>query len=140
MVYSRQTLNPPKGTGNTQLFSVFIIMQSYLNRIEVQKETKAYTQKFFDSYQKLWSSTPVPLPREGQDRVLIQAAIPEVIPEARFFPSGYQQCLHLLNPDTVWISWKYVRDGETMGMSYNGLVWLEDRFKFFPKPWRMWKD
>ena len=53
MVYSRQTLNPPKGTGNTQLFSVFIIMQSYLNRIEVQKETKAYTQKFFDSYQKL---------------------------------------------------------------------------------------
>ena len=28
-------------------------MQSYLNRIEVQKETKAYTQKFFDSYQKL---------------------------------------------------------------------------------------
>ena len=97
-------------------------------------------QEAFDTYQQLWSRTPVPFPKEGQDRILIQAAIPEFIPEARFFPSGYQKCLHLLHPDTVWIAWKYVREGENMGMAYNGLVWLGDRFKLFPKPWRMWKE
>lgn len=123
-------------------------LSSYINMGEVWKPTlsdfeEAFVeraQEAFESYQQLWSRTPVPLPKEGQDRILIQAVVPELIPEARLFPGGYQQCLHLFHPDTVWISWKYVREGESVGMSYNGLVWLGDRFKFFPKPWRMWKD
>ena len=95
-------------------------------------------QRAYQTYSELWSTTPVAMPKDGQDKLLIQAATPKFISEARFFPSGYARCVHRFHPDTVWVSWKYVRDGQSNGMAYNGLAWLGDRFKWFPKPWRLW--
>ena len=94
----------------------------------------------YENYQQLWKSTPIPFPKDGQDQIIIQGSTPDLITETRMFPSGYDQCTSRFNPETVWISWKYVKEGESKGMAYNGLVWLGDRFKWFPKPWRMWNQ
>jgi hypothetical protein len=56
---------------------------------------------------------------------------------SRHFPSGYRSIAHRLDPHRVWVRWKYVRPGESAGMSYDGLVWLDDRWVWFPKPYRM---
>lgn len=56
------------------------------------------------------------------------------------FPGGYKALAAHLVPDRIWSAWKYVRQGATLGMAYDGLVWLDDRFVWFPKPWRALKD
>jgi len=121
---------------------------SFVNMGEVWKPSQLDFQRaFIDGaeeawvrYQKIWDRTPVPLPKEGLNQLLIQASTPDLLPEARLFPKGYGQCVHRFHPKTVWVSWKYLRQGETSGMAYNGLAWLGDRFKWFPKPWRLWDN
>lgn len=91
-----------------------------------------------DNYYRLWQHVPVPLPKKGQTRLLIWSSIPEHIPATQRFPGGYNSIIDRLNPNTVWFSWKYTHPDESLGMAYNGLVWLGDRFRLFPKPWRLW--
>ncbi len=55
---------------------------------------------------------------------------------SRQFPSGYRSIAHLLAPQRVWARWKYVRPGEKSGMAYDGLVWLDERWVWFSKPYR----
>jgi hypothetical protein len=52
------------------------------------------------------------------------------------FPAGYRHIAHLLSPNRAWVRWKYVRPGESSGMSYDGLVWCDDHWAWFPKPFR----
>jgi hypothetical protein len=56
---------------------------------------------------------------------------------SRRFPGGYRSIAHLLDPHRVWVRWKYVRPGETAGMAYDGLAWLDDHWAWFPKPYRV---
>ncbi len=56
---------------------------------------------------------------------------------SRQFPSGYRSIAHLLAPQRIWARWKYVRRGESAGVAYDGLVWLDDRWVWFPKPYRV---
>ncbi|MFL6656755.1 MAG: hypothetical protein ACJ8GW_01685 [Massilia sp.] len=56
---------------------------------------------------------------------------------SRQFPAGYQGIAELLVPERVWARWKYLRRGETSGMAYDGLVWLNERWVWFPKPYRV---
>lgn len=53
------------------------------------------------------------------------------------FPNGYQSIAHMLNPHRIWVSWKYYQLGETAGYSLNGLVWIDDRWAWFPKPYKI---
>jgi hypothetical protein len=55
---------------------------------------------------------------------------------SRRFPGGYRRIAHLLQPHRVWVSWKYLRPGADAGMAYDGLVWLDDHWAWFPKPYR----
>jgi hypothetical protein len=49
------------------------------------------------------------------------------------FPSGYRAIAHLLAPQRIWARWKYPR----AGMAYDGLVWLDERWVWFAKPYRV---
>lgn len=53
------------------------------------------------------------------------------------FPGGYRAVAKLLDPHRVWVAWKYVKPGEKSGMSYDGLVWCDDHWAWFPKPYRV---
>lgn len=59
---------------------------------------------------------------------------------SRPFPGGYRAIAHLLVPSRVWVAWKYVLPGSTSGLAYNGLVWVDDHWAWFPKPYRVLHD
>jgi hypothetical protein len=56
---------------------------------------------------------------------------------SRPFPGGYRQIAHWLDPRRVWVCWKYLPPGETAGIAMNGLVWIDDHWAWFPKPYRL---
>lgn len=54
---------------------------------------------------------------------------------SRPFPTGYRAIAHLLQPQRVWAAWKY-----PSGLLYDGLVWCDDHWSWFPKPYRMLRN
>ncbi|NJN81174.1 MAG: immunity 49 family protein [Caldilineaceae bacterium] len=55
------------------------------------------------------------------------------------FPGGYRACADLLNPRRIWVAWKYRRPDANAGMAFDGLVWVDDHWAWFPKPFRLLK-
>jgi hypothetical protein len=56
---------------------------------------------------------------------------------SRRFPGGYGAIAALLQPHRVWVAWKSIEPGQDAGMAYDGLVWLDDHWAWFPKPYRV---
>lgn len=56
---------------------------------------------------------------------------------SRPFPSGYRRIAPWLNPHRVWVCWHYRPPGASAGIAMNGLVWLDDHWAWFPKPYRL---
>jgi hypothetical protein len=54
---------------------------------------------------------------------------------SRRFPGGYRALAPHLLSDRVWFVWRYVRGGAEAGMRYDGVVLLDDRWVWFPKPY-----
>jgi len=92
-------------------------------------------------YELIWSESPFPQPKPGQEEVLVYSALAEELgresERSQPFPGGYQRIAHNLLPHRLWLAWKYVKRGEDSGIAYDGLVWLDGRFAWFPKPWRV---
>jgi hypothetical protein len=55
---------------------------------------------------------------------------------ANAFPGGYKGVAQHFKPGLIIYAFKFVKPGETLGMAYDGLVWVNGRFVIFPKPWR----
>jgi len=73
-----------------------------------------------------------------QNQLRLTACAPAwFVPQAHGFPSAYGRITHTLQPDPVWVCWRFVEPGATVGMAHNGLVRVrEDRWIWLPKPWR----
>src|SRR5262249_33903444 len=94
-----------------------------------------------DAYEKLWEAKVQVEPlRPGQSDLRIAVAPAGMFREdnelSRKFPVGYRGIAHLLKPERVWVAWKYANPGESSGMAYDGLVWCDDHWVWFPKPYR----
>jgi len=95
-----------------------------------------------EAYTTLWSA-PLDLtyPTAEQSSVRCFVAPAGMLGEenelSHEFPGGYRKLARWLNPHNVWVRWKYVRPGETSGLAYDGLVWCEDHWAWFPKPYRL---
>jgi hypothetical protein len=91
-------------------------------------------------FERLWASGPVPAPQPGQTEVHLHVALAAVLatdnPFSRNFPGGYQRVAPFLIADTAWVAWTFTAPGQDRGMAYDGLVRIDDRFAWFPKPWR----
>lgn len=93
-----------------------------------------------DAYQALWTS-PQPLnPPPQQTLVELHVATAHELATgtgaAREFPGGYAQVATRLQPERFWLCWRFCEPGQTVGVQYDGLVHLDERFVWFPKPWR----
>ncbi len=92
------------------------------------------------AYKPLWVSPPPPLPRPGQTVVRVSVAEASEFasgsPRAKLFPGGFTSIAQSLVPGNIWVTWEYLAPGETAGMAFNGLVYLDGRFVWFPKPWK----
>ncbi len=88
-------------------------------------------------FSMLWARNPeVTAQVEQTELQLWSARGDQLRGDVTGFPGGYKALAEHLVPDRTWSAWKYVRPGTTLGMAYDGLVWLDDRFVWFPKPWR----
>jgi hypothetical protein len=92
-------------------------------------------------YAVLWDTRPVIRARPGQSEIDVVAALPEILagdnPISRGFPGGYRGILPWLRPGVPWVRWRYHRPGTGAGMAFDGLVALDGRWAWFPKPWRV---
>ncbi len=60
-------------------------------------------------------------------------------PLVRPFPQAYRALSEYLEPSRVWATWVHHAPGVAQGMRYDGLVWVDDHWAWFPKPWRALK-
>ncbi len=92
------------------------------------------------AYDSVWLESPMPKPNPGQTQIRIWAVPASLLTDdnelSRRFPNGYRGIAHLLVPQRIWLSWKFLAPGERTGMAYDGMVWRGDRFAWFPKPYR----
>lgn len=62
-------------------------------------------------------------------------------PVLREFPGGYKKVLPYMitapGSDPVIARFKFVKPGETLGMAFDGLIHVNGRWVFMPKPWRV---
>jgi hypothetical protein len=53
------------------------------------------------------------------------------------FPGGYRAIAAHLNPDRIWLVWRYRGANHEGAVRYDGFVWLDDRWVWLPKPYRV---
>lgn len=97
------------------------------------------------AFARVWAE-PLSLlhPRPEQTQLLLDVAPAGMLASdnelSHRFPGGYRKLAPHLVPNRVWARWKLVRPGDTIGMAYDGLVWLDDHWAWFPKPYRVLAD
>jgi hypothetical protein len=58
---------------------------------------------------------------------------------ASAFPGGYKTAASFMKPGLTVYAFKFVKPGESLGMAFDGLVFVNGHFAIFPKPWRFLK-
>lgn len=98
-------------------------------------------EPFRTLYATVWSQIPASSGvRPDQSELRTLAATTALLrssnPVSDAFPGGYRRVAPLLVPGQVWVAWKYVRPGQSAGMAFDGLTRVEERWVWFPHPWR----
>lgn len=83
-----------------------------------------------------WENPPGSLTRAPNPQIRMVSRLAQDIVASDEFPGGYSRIAHLLVPDQVWCRFKVISPGADSAIAYDGLVWREDRWAWFPKPWR----
>ena len=88
-----------------------------------------------------WEDSLVPSSPQPGAVISLHGATPRELGEGgelgSRFPGDFRQLSRLLRPGRVWITWCYLRPGRRVGKSYNGMVWLDDHFAWFPRLWHI---
>jgi len=97
-------------------------------------------ERFYEG--RLWASaSPAePLAHPEQTEVRIWKSTTEELrawtPAAeKNFPGGYVKIKDQWKPGLVVYTWKYIEPGKQDGIFCNGLVYVNDHWAYFPKPW-----
>jgi len=94
-----------------------------------------------ETYKGLWGGANMVIaPKDGQTELLLESATTEDLQawndKAGPFPGGYKDVAAQLKPGVTVYRFKFVKPGETLGMAFDGLAFVEGRWAIFPKPWR----
>ena len=79
--------------------------------------------------------------KPGQTQVLLDAIPTTEIREwskavSDVLPGGYERIKDDFRDGLTLYRFKFVAPGETLGMAYDGLVFVNNHWRIFPKPWR----
>lgn len=93
-------------------------------------------------YQEMWmNNLRIQHPTSLQSEIRFYAAPAGLLSTendiSNHFPGGYRRITNYLNPQKVWITWKYLSPGTRLGLFFDGLVWVDDHWAWFPKPYRV---
>ena len=93
-------------------------------------------------YESAWGSGQIVIrPKPGQTALLLYKANTNDFSKSEHeshyrFPGGYKYIASKLQPNRTVYRFKFVRPGETYGMAYDGLTYVNGRWVIFPKPWK----
>ncbi|MEC7241582.1 MAG: hypothetical protein VXW32_10115 [Myxococcota bacterium] len=90
---------------------------------------------------RLWDKGVTIAPSSGQTEVSALVAFKEDFdskaPVTLEFAQAFRPLAAYLQPGRPWVSWTFHEPGEEKGTRYEGLVWIDDHWAFFPKPWKL---
>lgn len=94
------------------------------------------------AYLSLWAKDP-PRVRANAPAVTLKLHVApagmlsadSAAPQA--WPVPYSRVAAELEPSRVWVAWSYLPTSGARGTDFDGLVWLDDRWVWFPAPWRV---
>jgi len=93
------------------------------------------------AYEPLWMAPPLWPLRPDQTRLKVVAATLRELRDhtglSAEFPGGYQDVLLHYRAETVLLCWEYTAPDSGAGLSFDGLIPIDDRWAWFPKPWRV---
>lgn len=79
-------------------------------------------------------------PKAGQTQVLLGSATSDELKSwtggASEFPGGWKDVGAQLKPGVTFYRFKFVEPGQDLGMAFDGLAYVNDNWRIFPKPWR----
>jgi hypothetical protein len=95
-------------------------------------------------YEPMWDAgVAIEVPGDHL-RTIVHACVASLfiqeVEAAREFPGGYRRIRPYLRPYRVWVCWRWVPPHQTTGLSFDGLVWLDDHWAWFPRPYRALVD
>lgn len=118
------------------------------------KPTPAELEQLFDpalvdallpEVDQLYRSAPTADPGSGYDQLAVTAANagllrwPNELSDR--FPRGYRNIAGWMQPQWIWLTWRWHdQPGVTLpksGIHYDGLVWVENRWIWLPKAYRL---
>jgi len=92
-----------------------------------------------DAYDGLFVPGAVIRPKPGQTELLsiftTTGALKRGDPVLAEFPGGYKEVLDYIVGDVPIARFKFVEPGEDLGLAFDGLVYINGRWVFMPKPW-----
>ena len=93
-------------------------------------------------YTELWAKDPprVRAPAAAVTLRIIVATAGMLLPDApmaKTFPPRWASVAERLRPERAWVAWAYEPVGGGRSTDYDGLVWIDDRWAWFPAPWRV---
>ena len=78
-------------------------------------------------------------PKPDQDDIIVvhttTRALFEQKPVLDKFPGGYKDVLQYFKIDVPIVRFKFVKQGETLGLAFDGLIYVNGRWVIMPKPW-----
>jgi hypothetical protein len=93
------------------------------------------------AYEQMFQPGAVIQPKPDQNQLLTTftttAHLKAEDPVLDDFPGGYKDVLPFIIGDVPIARFKFVKKGETLGLAFDGLIHVNDRWVFMPKPWRM---
>jgi hypothetical protein len=105
--------------------------------------TDEFADKAEKGYDQLWSDAKTVIAADPANTELklsgattddIAKWTPQVEAD---FPGGYKKVASFFKPGLTVYRWKYTKPGEPLGMAYDGLVYVNGHWAWFPKPWRI---
>jgi hypothetical protein len=101
-------------------------------------------QKAAETYKQLWDQYPMTIqPQPGQTELLLWNASVEELKnstgDSRQFPGGYRDIIRHIKPGHTIYYFKFVKPGNTLGLAFDGLVFINGHWVLIPKPWRVLK-
>jgi hypothetical protein len=95
-------------------------------------------QKFFDPAWERGQLAIKIIP--GQTELLINGATVEELKtgtgKSASCPAAWKDIVDQLNPSITVYCFKFVKPGETLGMTYDGLIFVNGHWAMFPKPFK----
>jgi len=97
-------------------------------------------EKLIPMYEGMFTPDAQIGPKQGQTQVLVwrgtTGSLRDGNPVLEDFPGGYGDVRPYLQGDYPIVRFKFVKPGESIGMAFDGLVHVNGRWVFMPKPWR----